>query len=64
VGKQVRDFGLPEECLVISVRRGRKLHIAHGYTVFAPDDIVTVFADQYCLEEVKTFLTGQKDKAT
>ncbi|MBN1313840.1 MAG: chloride channel protein [Anaerolineales bacterium] len=58
VGKQVRDFELPEECLVISVRRGRKLHIAHGYTVLAPNDIVTIFADQDCIDEVKSYLTG------
>lgn len=56
VGKQVRDFKLPERCLVVSVQRGRKVHIAHGYTVLAPNDIVTFFADNECLEETKRYL--------
>jgi CIC family chloride channel protein len=64
VGKQVRDFDLPQECLVISVRRGRKLHIAHGYTVLAPNDIVTIFSDQDCIDGVKGYLTGHKDETT
>ena len=59
VGQRISDLGLPEACLVISVRRGRKLHMAHGYTVLQDGDQVTVFSDTECVEEVERLLTGE-----
>jgi Trk K+ transport system NAD-binding subunit len=47
--------------LVISVRRGRKLHMAHGYTTLEGGDRVTVFAGQECVPEVRRLLTGGPD---
>lgn len=58
VGQQVSKLNLPEECLIVSVRRGRKLHIAHGATVLEDGDRVTVLASSDCLSEVHQRLTG------
>jgi Trk K+ transport system NAD-binding subunit len=41
------------------VRRGRKLHIAHGDTLLQPEDLVTVFAANECLPEIEKRLAGQ-----
>ncbi len=61
VGKRVRDIHLPEECLVVSVRRGRKLHVAHGYTVLQAGDQVTVFAASESLPMVRQRFTGVQE---
>jgi CIC family chloride channel protein len=57
VGQQVRTLDLPKECLIVSVRRGRKLHIAHGVTVLESGDRVMVLANSDCLSEVRRCLT-------
>ncbi len=56
VGRRVSDLDLPEACLVVSVRRGRKLHVAHGYTVLQAGDQLTVFADNASLPLVRECL--------
>jgi Trk K+ transport system NAD-binding subunit len=48
----ISELELPEKCLIISARRGRKLHMAHGYTTLKGGDRVTVFAGGDCLTEV------------
>jgi Trk K+ transport system NAD-binding subunit len=58
VGKRVSEIGLPQECLIVSVRRGRKLQVAHGHTVLRAGDQLTVFADDECLPIVQEQLTG------
>jgi CIC family chloride channel protein len=58
-GQRISELGLPEECLVISVRRGRKLHMVHGHTVLQGGDRVTVFADSECAPRVHHLLTGE-----
>ena len=59
VGQRISDLELPEECLIISVRRGRKLHMAHGYTTLESGDRVTVFAGSDCVSDVQRLLTGE-----
>jgi CIC family chloride channel protein len=59
VGHRISELKLPEECLIISVRRGRKLHMAHGSTVLAGGDQVAVFASSDCAREVQCVLTGE-----
>jgi CIC family chloride channel protein len=59
VGQRVSELELPEECLIISVRRGRKLHMAHGYTTLESGDRVTVFAGSDCVPEVERLLAGE-----
>jgi CIC family chloride channel protein len=58
-GRRVSEIDLPDDCLIVSVRRGRKLHIAHGHTQLQPEDLVTVFAVDECLPEVWERLAGQ-----
>ncbi len=58
-GQRVSEIDLPDECLIVSVRRGRKLHIAHGDTILQSDDLVTVFAADECFSEVERRLTGE-----
>ncbi len=62
VGRRVSDISLPSECLVVSVRRGRKLQVVHGYTVLQSGDKVTVFADTDCVPVIYERLVG--DSAT
>jgi CIC family chloride channel protein len=69
VGKRISEITLPQECLIVSVRRGRKLHVPHGYTVIQNGDQVTVFAHESCMPMVHECLTGgptkdQSDNAT
>jgi len=48
VGKPLRDLQLPHECVLVSVRRGRKLIIPHGDTVLQPGDRITAFVAEEC----------------
>ena len=48
IGKRISEIKLPEDCLVVSVRQGRKLRVAHGNTVLGEHDRLTVFASQAC----------------
>jgi CIC family chloride channel protein len=59
VGQRVSEIDLPEECLIVSVRRGRKLLVPHGYTVLQGGDQVTVFASHDCISGVYQQLTGE-----
>jgi CIC family chloride channel protein len=59
VGQRISELDLPEECLIISVRRGRKLHMAHGNTALESGDRVTVFADSECAPQVQRLLVGE-----
>jgi CIC family chloride channel protein len=62
IGKRISELTLPEECLIVSVRRGRKLHVPHGYTVLQSGDQVTVFAHRDCVPTVHGCLTGKATK--
>lgn len=57
VGKALHEIDLPEDCLVVSVRRGRKLHVAHGRTRLREKDKLTVFVRQEHSAEVRHSLT-------
>jgi CIC family chloride channel protein len=59
IGRAISEIELPETCLIVSVRHGRKLYVAHGNTVLQAGDRVTVFADQECLFQVRHRLTGE-----
>ncbi len=59
VGRRVSEIDFPDECLIVSVRRGRKLHVAHGNTVLQSGDRVTVFANRDCISVVRQQLTGE-----
>jgi len=53
VGKRIIDIDLPEECLIVSVHRGRKLFIAHGYSTIRAGDKLTLFASESCIPDLR-----------
>ena len=59
VGKKVSEISLPSDCLIISIMRGQKTIIAHGYTTLQAQDQVTVFANEECVSEVQQCLTSE-----
>ncbi len=61
VGRRVSEIGLPQECLLVSIRRGRRLQVGHGYTVLQPGDRVTVFSDEECMPQVHRQLLGRAE---
>jgi CIC family chloride channel protein len=61
VGQRISEIELPEECLIVSVHRGRKLYIAHGYTVLQNGDQLTVFTQEDCIPAVREKLTHQPE---
>ena len=56
VGKTISEIQLPENCLIVSIRRNRKLIIAHGSTKINPDDKIAVFSNHDCIKEVQQVL--------
>jgi CIC family chloride channel protein len=59
-GQRVSQISLPAHCLIVSVRRGRRLHIAHGDTQLQAGDQVTVLTGDECLHKVQEQLTGRR----
>jgi CIC family chloride channel protein len=59
VGRRLSEIDLPQECLIVSVRREHKLHVAHGHTVLQAGDRVAVFADSDCMPLVRQRLIGE-----
>jgi CIC family chloride channel protein len=58
-GQRISDLELPKKCLIVSVRRGRKLLIARDDTVLHGGDRLTVFADSDCLPGTRQCLMGE-----
>jgi CIC family chloride channel protein len=52
-GRLISELKLPEECLIVSVRRGNQLIIPHGYTRLCAKDQLTIFAENGCLDAVE-----------
>ncbi|NMC79437.1 MAG: CBS domain-containing protein, partial [Chloroflexi bacterium] len=57
-GQRISEMGLPPECLVVSVRRGRELHVASGYTILQGGDQLTVFANSECIAPLQDKISG------
>ncbi len=60
-GRRLRDITLPEGCLIISVRRGRRLGIPDGYTVLQPGDKVTALARDECVQVLRDEFSGSAE---
>ena len=60
----VSEIKLPEESLLVSIRRGRKLRVTHGYTVLQGRDRVTIFANQADIPVVRQILTGVEERGS
>ncbi len=56
VNKYVRELHLPQECLLISVRRGRKVWFPHGDTLLQAGDRLTVYTHHGSAARVRQFL--------
>lgn len=62
VGQRISEINLPAESLIVSVHRGRKLYVAHGYTTLQPGDRLTVFAHDQCVPDIQKILTARLEK--
>jgi CIC family chloride channel protein len=58
VGRRVSHVSLPAECLIVSLRRGRKHQVVHGDTLLQAGDVATVFAGSDCMPLVRQRLIG------
>ncbi len=58
VGKRVSEIQLPDDCLIVSIQRGRKLYIAHGYSTLEVGDMLTVISSENSAEEVREILSN------
>jgi CIC family chloride channel protein len=63
IGKRLSELSpsFPEQCILVSVRRGSRLLIPHGDTVFQAGDRVTVFVNARDVDEIKACLRGVPD---
>jgi len=61
VGKAVREVAsiMPDECILISIRRGGVVVIPHGDTIFQPGDHVTAFIRSRDAEALHRCLRGE-----
>lgn len=53
IGQRIEEIELPDNCLVVAVRRGRRIHIAHGDTILQAGDRLTIFAEHECMPQVQ-----------
>ncbi len=56
IGKKVSEIKLPHQCNIVSLRRGRRLQIVNGQTIFRKGDQLTIFAEEECIAEVQKSL--------
>jgi CIC family chloride channel protein len=61
VDKMVHEVHLPEDCLLVAIRRGQQLIVPHGPTRLAVGDRVTVFGTPAGLSALKTLYPGAFD---
>jgi len=64
VGKRVRELPLPEDCVLVAVRRGRQVIMPHGHTVLRPGDRITVFTRRSCEHDVTQILLSGPSPAS
>ena len=57
-GAELRELRLPEDTLVLSIRRAGHTLITHGYTRLQHHDWITVMGNNDSLEEVMLRLEG------
>lgn len=56
IGKRVSEIQLPEDCLIVSIQRGRKFYIAHGYSTLEAGDQLTVISTEKSAAGVREIL--------
>ena len=60
VGRHVKEIRLPQDALLVSVRRKRRLMVVHGDTVLNAGDRLTIFSHEDSVQRVREQLTGAK----
>lgn len=58
-GKSIREVHWPPECVIASVRRGRRFLIPHGDTVLRSGDILVAVAEDEAREALETLCRSQ-----
>ncbi|GAB4481020.1 MAG: hypothetical protein Kow00124_28320 [Anaerolineae bacterium] len=60
VGMELRELAacLPDECVLISVRRDGRIFVPHGDTVFRPGDQITIFLRSQDKQALQACLSG------
>ncbi len=53
IGKRISEISLPEDCLIVSIQRGRKLFIAHGNSQLEIGDLLTIITHEDLDEEIR-----------
>ena len=56
--RAVHEITLPEDCLIVSLRRGDEQRVVRGGTVLEPGDIVTLVAQQSTAAAARKQLAG------
>ena len=56
IGKRVSEIQLPDNCLIVSIQRGRKMYIAHGYSTLEVGDLLTVITSEDSASAVREIL--------
>lgn len=59
VGKRVSDLKLPGHCVIVSLRRGRKIQVVDGQTILQKGDFLTIFSEEECAKGIENILTGK-----
>jgi len=58
--RQIKNLGLPKDCIIVSLSRGDESHIPDGETTIRPDDLVTVLTRTANVREVKKLFEPKK----
>lgn len=52
VGQRIQDVKWPQECIIASIRRDRRIILPHGYTKLVAGDALIVVIDPKCEQEL------------
>lgn len=61
IGKRISEIGLPYECILALIIRGRNVVFAKGDTVLEPKDMVIAIASMNEQDNLKTILLGSQE---
>jgi len=59
IGKRVSEIKLPGHCVIVSLRRGRKLKIVDGQTIIRKGDFLTIFSEEDFADEIEKIFKGK-----